>query len=378
LWRKKWGRMNTKTDIYGKRLINLANSFIFLNTLGWLVFFLINYIARWQYINTLDQYLGFSSYYVVGYFVCFILRIFYRRLNIRVDSLVKVGIYLIITSYVFGVLWFMTDLAVSILMFGFDRYKEIFAFRNLFVRSLLPWIIMIMWSALFFVVKYWREWNKEKDRAMEAEILLHESELKLLRYQLNPHFLFNSLNSIRALTLKDPSLVRDMVTELSEFLKYSLLSKNKQEVPLKEEIKSIKHYFRIEKYRFQDNFTVEYSIDKFAEEFPVPVMLIHPIVENAVKYGMATSEMPLQIFITGRVDENQLTLEVKNSGSWAENIDKFSEKLVGTNTGLENVRRRLENSYPGSYTFSIIKNKNEVVVQIKILRKPDIENGEED
>ena len=369
--------MNTKTDIYGKRLINLANSFIFLNTLGWLVFFLINYIARWQYINTLDQYLGFSSYYVVGYFVCFILRIFYRRLNIRVDSLVKVGIYLIITSYVFGALWFMTDLAVSILMFGFDRYKEIFAFRNLFVRSLLPWIIMIMWSALFFVVKYWREWNKEKDRAMEAEILLHESELKLLRYQLNPHFLFNSLNSIRALTLKDPSLVRDMVTELSEFLKYSLLSKNKQEVPLKEEIKSIKHYFRIEKYRFQDNFTVEYSIDKFAEEFPVPVMLIHPIVENAVKYGMATSEMPLQIFITGRVDENKLTLEVKNSGSWAENIDKFSEKLVGTNTGLENVRRRLENSYPGSYTFSIIKNKNEVVVQIKILRKPDIENGEE-
>lgn len=200
-----------------KQLSGLSTSFFVINSMGWLGILAFNIITRHPYLETLDQYLGLSSFYVVGYIVSFVVRFAYKRIEVQTNNIAKLGIIVLIISYIFGTIWFWADLGVSILMFGYDRYQQVFAFPNYLIRTFLPWLIMLVWGSLYFIVKFWRQWVVEKNKAREAEILLQESELKLLRYQVNPHFLFNSLNSIRALTLKDPSLVRGMVTELSEF-----------------------------------------------------------------------------------------------------------------------------------------------------------------
>jgi len=186
------------------------------------------------------------------------------------------------------------------------------------------------------------------------------------RYQLNPHFLFNALNSIRALVDEDEGRAREMVTELSEFLRYSLHSKSFADVPLKDEIEAIRHYFSIQKKRYEDKLTVNYTIAPQAEDYPVLSFLIHPLVENAVKYGMQTSAMPLKITLQAEVTEGDLKLEICNTGEWVEPAAEMESNSQGTGTGLENVRQRLDNAFPNRYDFKICEEEGMVCIRLTI------------
>ena len=223
------------------------------------------------------------------------------------------------------------------------------------------------WSVLYFGIKYWIRWSYERARADKADRLAQAAQLQMLRYQLNPHFLFNSLNSIRALINEDQKASREMVTELAEFLRYSLVNKGSAIVPLSQEIDAIRHYFSIEKKRFDEKLEVEIQLTPEAESFPVLGFLLHPLVENAVKYGMKTSQMPLRIGIFARTESNCLLIRVENSGTW------ISDQAVGgtdsTGTGLANIRMRLENAYPGQHMFKIGPEEDKVVAEIRICRR---------
>ena len=363
--------MRKEYDWLNERLKAVSKSFIALNTIGWGLIYGFNLLVRMPYLYILDDYIGLTSYYVFGYLVSFVLRLFLKKIDIENNSLLKLGTIVLVVSFIYGVLWYVSDLAFSIFLFGIHRYARVFSFPNYIIGTFLPSLILLAWSSTYFIVKLWQKWEAERIRLQEASVLLQESELKLLRYQVNPHFLFNSLNSIRALTLKDPKLVREMVTELSEFLKYSLLNKNHKEAPLEEEMKSLGHYIKIERYRFDDNLKVEYFVDHFAEEYPVPVMILHPLVENAVKYGMRTSKMPLVINISAVVKDDNLHVEIRNSGTWYNNGDDKLQKNDSTNTGLENAKNRLINTYGNNCKFEIEKADNEVAVKIQIKKKPE-------
>jgi len=189
----------------------------------------------------------------------------------------------------------------------------------------------------------------------------------MLRYQLNPHFLFNSLNSIRALIDEDKRNAKNMITELSEFLRYSLISKNYSDVPLIDEIEAVKHYLSIEKKRFEEKLNIKIKIDPLAEDYPVLSFLIHPIIENAIKYGMQTSSLPLKIYVGAKVRNNRLLIEVRNSGKWIE--AQGNNNLPSTGIGLKNVQLRLQNAFPNSHSFKIEKNKNDVCIKIEIEKK---------
>ena len=154
-----------------------------------------------------------------------------------------------------------------------------------------------------------------------------------------------------------------MITELSEFLRYSLISKNYKNVPLKEELKAIEHYFKIEKKRFEDKLQVVFNVDEKAENFPVLSFLVHPLVENAVKFGMQTSKMPLQINLNAKIESDGLIIEVSNSGRW---VEKNLNNNNGTGTGLKNIQERLENAFPDKHSFQINKKVDLVSIIIKI------------
>jgi LytS/YehU family sensor histidine kinase len=227
--------------------------------------------------------------------------------------------------------------------------------------------IFFVWSLLYFGIKYWNQSVYEHERAEKATILAQSAQLQMLRYQLNPHFLFNSLNSIWALIDEDKRASKDMVSELSEFLRYSLVSKNFSDIPLREELNAIRHYFSIEKKRFEEKLEVDFQVDEEAAEYPVLSFLLHPLVENAIKYGMRTSKMPLRIRVEAKIIAGSLHLGVSNTGKWIEPVEKPDG--TGTGTGLNNIRLRLENAFPGRANFSIGQVDEWVVAKISISPK---------
>jgi LytS/YehU family sensor histidine kinase len=186
---------------------------------------------------------------------------------------------------------------------------------------------------------------------LQAEALANHAQLDMLRYQLNPHFLFNALNSIRASIDEDSQRAKRMVTEFSEFLRYSLLNDNSAPVELRQEIEAIKNYLAIEKIRFEDKLDVTFQLEPAAEECRLPGFLIHPLVENAVKHGMTNNSGPLKICIEARIREGRLVVEIANTGR----LDAKSPQTngAGTHIGLRNVRERLAKLYPDKSSFTL-------------------------
>ena len=188
------------------------------------------------------------------------------------------------------------------------------------------------------------------------------ARLRMLRYQLNPHFFFNALNTIGALADEDPGRVKTAVRELSGFLRYTLLDEDGTEAALDDEMRAVGHYLAVEKIRFEDDLQVTVDVSPEAGRHPVPAFLVLPLVENAVKHGQRTSPSPLRIRITGRCDEDTLVLEVANTGHWREE----RTATPGTDTGLDNVRTRLRTRYPDRHRLTKTADDGWVRVRIEI------------
>jgi signal transduction histidine kinase len=222
------------------------------------------------------------------------------------------------------------------------------------------------WSALYFGVKNWRAWQAERENALQAAALAQQAQLEMLRYQLNPHFLFNALNSIRASVDEDAARARRIITQLSEFLRYSLLHGSAKKIPLREELEAVRNYLAIEKIRFEDKLAIEFEIESAAEDFEVPCFLLNPLVENAVKHGRTDGGKPLDIKISARVFDDRLILEVANSGTVQNGVRPDGN---GIGIGLKNVRERLEKLFGVDGRFELKEDTGFVKARIEITRK---------
>lgn len=193
--------------------------------------------------------------------------------------------------------------------------------------------------------------NLSEKNAKEArlESLVKETELKMLRSQINPHFLFNSLNSISSLTITDPEKAREMVIKLSEFMRYALSRKDEQPVSLQYELENIRLYLDIEKVRFGDKLTTEENIEPVCFDFKIPVMLLQPLYENAVKHGVYESTESVRIITKARFIDNFFEISISNNYYEAPSLKR------GTGTGLMNVSRRLELLYGNKGSMKTLK-----------------------
>ena len=347
-------------------------SFWIINTLGWIIFvsadtFIVSaklVLSSWH--NFLDNTLEWSA----GYFSTIGLRFIYKKIDYKSKSILTVLGIVLICSLVASFIMFSASHVIFSLMNPeeFEKYIDtIFTFNYVALRftQILP--LVTSWSLLYFGIKFWLDWSKEHDRAEKLDLLAQSAQLQMLRYQVNPHFLFNSFSSLRALIRTNQKKAEQMVSKLSEFYRYSLTIKNNSEVPLIDEVEAVEHFFEIEKIRFGNKLKYDITIDSLAEEYPVPCFTIHPLVENAIKYGMKTSKLPLKIKINGFVKNNNLVLCVANSGKWLKNTS--SSDIQGTNTGLENIKSRLEYSYPDNHKIDIKEEDDFVKVIIEIYKE---------
>lgn len=268
-----------------------------------------------------------------------LLHLLYARVALR-WRLPALGATAFAASFVLGVAWELATRAM---------YLQTIYDAQLLRASMLPTFTLMAWSALYASFLYRDRANAESERALRATALATEAELAMLRYQVNPHFLFNSLNSLRALIDENPAAARTMVTQLAELFRHSLRT-TRDELTVADEVAAIRHYLDIQKIRFEDGLDATVTVDEAAARTALSGFLIHPLVENAVKYGLETSERPLRVTVDIRRAGNRLEAMITNSGRW---LDDGARNGGGTGTGLRNLRARLAHLYPGRHALEV-------------------------
>jgi len=218
------------------------------------------------------------------------------------------------------------------------------------------------WSFLYFGV--WLVYEAmEKDGRLAHAIEGHrEAELQLLRMQINPHFLFNSLNAILNVLERQKQGGIRMVQALCDFLNYSLIHKDDNFVLLGEEYDALMDFLALEKVRFGKNLDLACQIEPEARSAQVPGVLLQPLVENAIKFSRETSDPPFIVRLNIAREGSGLLIEVCNTGRW---IVPDPQRLSG-GVGLENIRKRLEWLYPGRHTLEVVPEEGWVAVKLRI------------
>lgn len=335
---------------------------------GWVAYFLIRFAGVYDkyQIHSLDCFLWFLTPLTFAFAITLFLRSFYRILRNRVRSVWKVLYSCIVTSFILANLLavIQTEAAMLLLekgpvrdkIIGLDHFHVVFEWS-------LP---LLAWGFLYHSYHWLREWQREVARTEKAQALARNARLRLLRFQLNPHFVFNTLNSVRGLILEDKQGAKQIVSDLSRFLHYSLRQENLTMVPFSREIEALKLYLSIEKRRYEEKLDVTFDVDPAVDQIPILSFLLNPLVENAVKYGMHTSSLPLRIRIAAEQMSHGLRVTVANTGRWIPAADDGDRTATGTGTGLDNIRQRLANAYPDRHRFGISTDGDWVKIRLDI------------
>lgn len=220
-------------------------------------------------------------------------------------------------------------------------------------------IYFIIWTVFYVAIKGLMELNNSRETRLKLESNLKESQLNTLKGQINPHFMFNSLNNIRGLMLEDVDRARNMLTSLSETLRYSLTKSNVNSIALEDELEMVENYIDISKIQFENRLQFETNIDKTSLNTQIPPMIIQMLVENAIKHGISNLKEGGKVKLLTSIENGQLLIEVTNSG-------KLSSSPNSTQLGLKNIRQRLKLLYGEAATFSIKELGNKVVATIII------------
>ncbi|MBN1546000.1 MAG: histidine kinase [Syntrophaceae bacterium] len=226
-------------------------------------------------------------------------------------------------------------------------------------------------ALMLLTIKHFIDYTNQKKNLLKALALANLSQLKLLRNQMNPHFLFNALGSIRSMILISGEKAWDMVSELSEFFRYTLLNFNKVEALLDDEISAAQNYLHIEKVRYQDSLQVSFEIEDDARKCMVPAFICQPLIENAIKYGMQTSAMPLKVDIAITYQNNALSIDVSNTGHLVEAKPLPEEEPHVHGTSLENIKKRLGIMFRDRFSFQLFESDGWVHNKILIHCEPD-------
>jgi signal transduction histidine kinase len=254
----------------------------------------------------------------------------------------------------------------AILIFSFaltteDRNSEFFQAGSVLGVWLGTTYATGAWIGLYVRITARR---RQQERETRLQLALREAELRALEAQVNPHFLFNCLNSIRALVIENPPQAQDMITRLANILRYNLHRDLSHTVPLASELEAVSDYLALESVRFEDRLRVEFAIDADTRQVPIPPMLLQTLIENAVKHGIAPLPGGGELLIRTRMVQDSMKVEVENTGQLRE------PKPGDTPLGLSNVRERLRFLYADRASLQLQERDGRVAATLLIPRVP--------
>jgi two-component system, LytTR family, sensor kinase len=336
-----------------------------LQLVGWGVYGVISFTGALPYMGTVPHVDSVGSllanrlaFTIVGLASTAFLRTLHRQREGR--SIVHMGLLVALSSYACGMAASMVG--------NLARYAAGGLYMGgwtLFGGAVSGSAVFLAWNCCYLAICARSDMEREKRNALVARAQAQEAQLAALRGQLNPHFLFNSLNSIQALIGENSNRAQFAVEKLANLLRYSLRQGSSQEGTVGDELEGITQYLAIEKIRFEEKLIITSHVDPAAAKYPLPGFLLQPLVENAVKHGMHTSDMPLRIALRAEVNDESLRLEVANTGKWREQ-EQIADGGQLHGIGLRLVRERLNIAYPGLHRFAQICEGGWVMQRIEI------------
>lgn len=262
----------------------------------------------------------------------------------------------------------LTSVLLAILTLGVATfvYALLDAFSFSFIKSSNPGVdltlllgtvflnftVLAGWSALYFGINFYLIVEQQIDEMQVLEIEASSAQLAMLRYQLNPHFLFNTLNSISTLVLlKQTERANAMLSRLSSFLRYTLANEPTAHVTIAQEVETLKLYLEIEKMRFEDRLRPKFAIDPRVEKGRLPSLLLQPLVENAIKYAVTPKEEGAEIRVEARLAGDRVHLAVSDTGPGLQ--ASAGRPSLSTGVGIANIRERLQQTFGDDHRFAI-------------------------
>jgi hypothetical protein len=230
--------------------------------------------------------------------------------------------------------------------------------RQLTNRIFIGFIVYILMATIFYLYFFYKKNREKNERENELKQEVREAVLRALKSQINPHFLFNSLNSIASLTLTNPEKAHEMVIALSDFMRYSLRKQHNEMVALEEEINHIRLYLQIEKIRFGNKMKYSFQVDPDCLSCQIPTLLLQPLFENAVKYGVYEASEEVEVSMTANKEGDHTKLIIMNS------YDTEAASPKGEGIGLKNVQERLWLVYNSNNLLQIQDEQGRFVVTI--------------
>ncbi|NVJ86692.1 MAG: histidine kinase [Algoriphagus sp.] len=246
--------------------------------------------------------------------------------------------------------------------FGTLNPEEDFQILVILANLFIAFLFYVMWFLLYFLFHFLDNYNT----SLKYEAKINQIRLAHLKSQLNPHFIFNALNSVRALVDEDPNKAKNAITRISNILRFSLMMDKKQTIDFEDELNTVKDYLMLESIRFEERLKVIYRIEDEAYSYKIPPMMLQTIVENAIKHGISNLVKGGIIEIKCREGlEDDLYIQVKNSGHLS--VPPSLKPKADGGHGLSNTVQRLKLIYGDRATFRIFNSENEfVITEIKI------------
>ena len=286
-----------------------------------------------------------------------------RYNNLETANLLKRIFYLLFQAIIISGLWLLICFLILKNVFSDNKAYQAILFQSIPIQFGIGIMYYTLSIMFYYLLLSYRNLQEKTRNEAELKALVKETELNLLKSQINPHFLFNSLNSISSLTITNPAKAQEMIIKLSEFLRHSIRQKNEHLVPLKDEIVHIQYYLDIEKIRFGDRLKYDFKMDDGCNDHLVPGMLLQPLFENAIKHGVYESTEEVTVTFTCESIPAGLKLTISN------NFDPNALPRKGNKMGIKNIINRLKLLYQSDNLLKILKSANFFVVEITIPSK---------
>jgi two-component system, LytTR family, sensor kinase len=318
-----------------------------LHAAGWAAYGITQYFGALLYEKPASYARVIVVSALAGFVLSMPMRYIYQRLSNRQPRTMILGV--LATCYVTALgLRFVINLSYKTFVEPDWQARTLFEF---FGGALSTTYLLLCWSVLYFGIKFYESQRKQEEAMLKAVALAQEAQLKMLRYQLNPHFLFNTLNAISTLILDNQNrMANQAVARLSEFLRYTLDQDPMKKVTLRQELEALDLYLGTERLRFAERLRLEYAIEEPAMNALVPSLLLQPLIENALKYAVSSREQGGLVRIEGRTHEGWLELAVVDDGPGLREGAPTTERR---GVGLRNTSERLAVLYGDNRRFSV-------------------------
>lgn len=318
-------------------------------------------ISVFAYLNLSDQkidhfYILISVSVSLGILFTHVMRMVIKEYQFLNKPITQQIVYFIIVTILFAIIYACANVGL-VKMFNLRQGQEAhkISLMNEITRNFINnFFLLFIWNLLYYIFHYVERTRRQELDTLKLQSLVKELELRTIKSHINPHFIFNALNSIRALVDENPSRARTAITELSNILRSSMQTEKLETVPLERELNIVKDYLALEKMRFEERLIIEMDIDEDTLGQPVPPMMLQTLVENAIKHGISKKIAGGTIRVISDFVEDHHELVVQNSGQLETYINE-------NGFGVRSTQDRLNLLYQGKASFAIKNLANDMV-----------------